>query len=145
MFNFENWLFSIVDSLQKALAHFYPAGKQELTELNTFKLRKTTISSTLLNFKGTVVNHALPFMHWGSLKIMLTVLLNVKLFCVLLKTFLLDFSFLILKCVLSVKIRISTIGWNEKLLTGIKRYLMAKIPLKVISEVYASFVLQWAQ
>ena len=76
---------------------------------------------------------------------MLTVLLNVKLFCVLLKTFLLDFSFLILKCVLSVKIRIYTIGWNEKLLTGIKRYLMAKIPLKVISEVYASYVLQWGQ
>ena len=102
MFNFENWLFSIVDSLQKALAHFYPAGKQELTELKTFKLRKTTISSTLLNFKGTVVNHALPFMHWGSLKIMLTVPLNVKLFCVFIENFFAGlFIFNIKMCIVS--------------------------------------------
>ena len=49
----------------------------------TFNPRKTTISSILLikkRFKGTVMNQALPFVHGGSLEIMLTVLLKLMYF-----------------------------------------------------------------
>ena len=44
---------------------------EELSELNTLKPRKTTISSK--GFKGTVVNRTLSSLHGGSLDIMLTV------------------------------------------------------------------------
>jgi len=50
-----------------------------LLQENTFKPRKTTISSTLLidkHFKGTVVNRTLPSLYERSLEIMLTVSLS---------------------------------------------------------------------
>ena len=47
---------------------------EELSELNTLKPRKTTISSK--GFKGTVVNRTLSSLHGGSLDIMLTALVT---------------------------------------------------------------------
>ena len=54
---------------------------EKITEINTYWVRKTMISSTFLirlGFKGTVVNRALPFLHGRSLKITLTVPLIVS-------------------------------------------------------------------
>ena len=44
----------------------------ELSELNTYKPRKTTISSTFLPEKGFMDNWTLTSLHEGSLKITLT-------------------------------------------------------------------------
>ena len=46
--------------------------KENVSDLNTYKPRRTTISSTLFikkGFKGTVVNQALLSLHGGSLEI----------------------------------------------------------------------------
>ena len=51
--------------------HFY-CRKENVSDLNTYKPRRTTISSTLFikkGFKGTVVNQALLSLHGGSLEI----------------------------------------------------------------------------
>ena len=67
MFYFENWLFSIVELLQKWLAH--TAGKhiEKLSESHNFRYRKTpTLSYTLLisqGYKSAFVNGALPSLH----------------------------------------------------------------------------------
>ena len=58
-------------------------NRQELSELNTFKTRKTTISATLLirkDFKFTILNRVLSFLHEESLKTTLTVPL-ISLIC----------------------------------------------------------------
>ena len=49
----------------------------ELTELNSFKRRYFPHYRTDKYFKGTVVNRALPSLHERSLKITLTVPLNI--------------------------------------------------------------------
>ena len=66
---------------------------------------------------------------------MLTVPLNVKLFCVFIENFFAGlFIFNIKLCIVCKDYNLY--DWMElKIATGIKRYLMAKIPLKVISEV----------
>ena len=46
---------------------------------NTFKPRKTTISSTFLSENVTVVNRELSSLHGGSLKITLTVKKNITI------------------------------------------------------------------
>ena len=50
--NFKNWLFTIVGSLKKLITHLY---SENISELNSFKPGKMTLSSTLLislRFKG---------------------------------------------------------------------------------------------
>ena len=52
---------------------------EKLTEINTYRVRKTTVSSTSVSdkgFKGTVVNRALPSLHGGLLEIRLIQSLN---------------------------------------------------------------------
>jgi len=67
---------SFVWSSTKKLAHLYcKENIQETSTLDTFKSRKTTISSTLL-IKGTVVNRVRPSLHCGSLEYTLRVPLN---------------------------------------------------------------------
>ena len=58
-------------------------NKEELLELNTFKLRKKNdntfhIIDQISRFQGTIVNRQLPFLHVGSLEITVTVPLIMK-------------------------------------------------------------------
>ena len=49
---------------------------EKLTEINTYRVRKTTVSLSDKGFKGTVVNRALPSLHGGLLEIRLIQSLN---------------------------------------------------------------------
>ena len=63
----ENWLFSIVVSLQKCIAHFYCSREFEVIRFKHFRKPVSIfhIIDQKMVFKGIVVNPTLPSLHRG--------------------------------------------------------------------------------